>query len=221
MVMIVGPNVFERGGGSSQTTNNEMELTGLMAALQELVRLDFSGKVEVYLDSKYVLSGASRWIYSWAKSGWRTKDGSDVKNIDLWKKVYQFMGGLKNKVRFHWKYVPGHQGFPGNERADQIAVSYSKENPEELYEGPLDSYPLSVLNRLSEIEDFQYQSFSQPKKSNQAPVYYLSYVGGQVYRDKTWAQCSARVKNVSGAKYKKIKSSVEEEQTLQSWGVKI
>jgi ribonuclease HI len=101
-------------GGEPQTTNNRMELTAVIRALETLGR---SSTVEVYTDSQYVQKGISEWLPDWKRRGWRTADKKPVKNVDLWQELERLAG--KHRVTWHW--VKGHAGHPENERADALA----------------------------------------------------------------------------------------------------
>jgi len=101
-------------GGAQETTNNRMELTAVIEALNAL-----QGKQRVVLhsDSKYVLEGISRWIDGWKKRGWKTAAKKPVKNQDLW----QALDRARERHVIDWKWVKGHAGDPGNEEADALA----------------------------------------------------------------------------------------------------
>jgi len=101
-------------GGEAQTTNNRMELTAVIEALASLKR---SCEVTLYTDSEYVRKGITEWIVGWKQRGWKTADKKPVKNIDLW----QRLDALRALHQVHWRWVKGHAGDPGNERADQLA----------------------------------------------------------------------------------------------------
>ncbi|MBV8035098.1 ribonuclease HI [Roseateles sp.] len=101
-------------GGESGTTNNRMELTAPIEALASLKR---SCDVIVYLDSEYVRKGITEWITNWQRRGWKTADGKPVKNADLW----QRLDALRKLHHVDWRWVKGHAGDPGNERADMLA----------------------------------------------------------------------------------------------------
>ena len=101
-------------GGEPQTTNNRMELTAVIEALAALKR---SSEITLYTDSEYVRKGITEWIIGWKKRGWKTADGKPVKNMDLW----QRLDALRALHQVHWRWVKGHAGDPGNERADQLA----------------------------------------------------------------------------------------------------
>ena len=101
-------------GGEGDTTNNRMELTAVIRALEALKR---SCTVELHTDSKYVQQGITTWIHGWKKNGWRTSDKKPVKNDDLWKALDEL--AQQHQIKWHW--VKGHAGHAGNERADQLA----------------------------------------------------------------------------------------------------
>ncbi|MGQ3050985.1 MAG: ribonuclease HI [Roseateles sp.] len=101
-------------GGELETTNNRMELTAPIEALASLKR---SCDVVVYLDSEYVRKGITEWIVNWQRRGWKTADGKPVKNADLW----QRLDALRKLHTVDWRWVKGHAGDPGNERADMLA----------------------------------------------------------------------------------------------------
>ena len=101
-------------GGEAQTTNNRMELTAVIEALASLKR---SCEVTLYTDSEYVRKGITEWIVGWKQRGWKTADKKPVKNVDLW----QRLDALRALHQVHWRWVKGHAGDPGNERADQLA----------------------------------------------------------------------------------------------------
>jgi ribonuclease HI len=101
-------------GGETETTNNRMEL---MAAIQGLSALTRRCNVVVYTDSEYVRRGISEWLVNWKKRGWKTASRKSVKNEDLWRKLEEL--AVQHDV--DWRWVKGHAGNPGNERADQLA----------------------------------------------------------------------------------------------------
>lgn len=101
-------------GGEANTTNNRMELTAVIRALQALTR---PCTVELHTDSKYVQQGITTWIHGWKKNGWRTADKKPVKNDDLWKTLDE----LAQQHQIDWRWIKGHVGHVGNERADELA----------------------------------------------------------------------------------------------------
>lgn len=104
----------ELKGGESNTTNNRMELTAVIKALESL---NEHCHVNVTTDSKYVMDGIQSWIAKWKLNGWRTANKKPVKNIDLWQVLDQEVS--RHEVVWHW--VKGHAGHPENERADDLA----------------------------------------------------------------------------------------------------
>ena len=101
-------------GGELLTTNNRMELTAVIRALEALTR---GCRIRVHTDSQYVQKGISEWIHGWKKRGWRTADKKPVKNDDLWRRLDE----LAALHEIEWIWVRGHDGNAGNERADQLA----------------------------------------------------------------------------------------------------
>ena len=101
-------------GGEPLTTNNRMEMLAVIEALGALKR---PCKVLLHVDSQYVMKGMTEWIHGWKQRGWRTADKKPVKNADLWQRMDQEVA----KHSITWKWVKGHAGDPGNERADLLA----------------------------------------------------------------------------------------------------
>jgi len=101
-------------GGEPHTTNNRMELTAVIRALEALKR---RCTIRVYTDSQYVQKGISEWISAWKRRGWRTADKKPVKNVDLWRRLDELVAS--HDIEWHW--VRGHAGHDGNERADALA----------------------------------------------------------------------------------------------------
>lgn len=101
-------------GGELLTTNNRMELTAVIKALEALKR---PSKVKIYTDSVYVQKGITEWIHGWKTRGWRTSDKKPVKNEELWREL----DSLSQQHKIEWIWVKGHAGDVGNERADALA----------------------------------------------------------------------------------------------------
>ena len=101
-------------GGEPQTTNNRMELTAVIRALEALKR---DCTVDLYLDSQYVKQGIESWIHKWKRNGWLTADRKPVKNAELWRELEA--ATLRHRIRWHW--VKGHADNAGNLRADALA----------------------------------------------------------------------------------------------------
>lgn len=113
-LLVSGGHRKEICGGEANTTNNRMEMTAVIRALEALKR---PSKVEVHTDSQYVQKGVSEWMAGWKRRNWRTADGKPVKNQDLWLQL----DALSQLHQIEWKWVRGHAGHPENERADQLA----------------------------------------------------------------------------------------------------
>jgi ribonuclease HI len=109
-----GDKTKEMSGGEPLTTNNRMELTAAIMALEALTR---PCRIDLHTDSKYVMDGITGWIHGWKARGWKTADRKPVKNDDLWKRLD--VARTRHEVKWHW--VKGHAGHALNERADQLA----------------------------------------------------------------------------------------------------
>lgn len=101
-------------GGELSTTNNRMELTAVIEALAALKR---PSRVILHTDSQYVQKGITEWIRGWKAKGWKTAAKAPVKNVDLWKRLDE----LAARHHVDWRWVKGHAGHDGNERADALA----------------------------------------------------------------------------------------------------
>ena len=113
-VLRMGATAKELMGHEAHTTNNRMELTAAIRALEALTR---PAEVTLTTDSNYVRDGIMKWVHGWQKKGWRTADNKPVKNVELW----QALLAAAAPHRVTWKWVKGHAGDPGNERADALA----------------------------------------------------------------------------------------------------
>ncbi len=114
VLLKAGSNEKELWGGEPATTNNRMELTALIRALEAMKR---PVRARIHTDSQYVQKGISEWIHGWKRNGWKTSDKKPVKNADLW----QELDTLTRQHQLEWLWVKGHAGDPGNERADALA----------------------------------------------------------------------------------------------------
>ena len=111
-------------GGEAATTNNKMELTAVIRALEALKR---PSRVRVYTDSQYVQKGIKEWIHGWKRNGWKTAAKEPVKNKELWIELDE----LRKRHHIEWHWVKGHAGHPENERADELARRGLTESLEE------------------------------------------------------------------------------------------
>lgn len=113
-LLVAGGHKKEMFGGELNTTNNRMELKAVIEALMALKR---PCEVIVHTDSQYVQKGISEWIHGWKARGWKTAAKEPVKNVDLW----QELDAAQGKHQIQWRWVKGHAGHEGNERADALA----------------------------------------------------------------------------------------------------
>ena len=111
-----GATEKELFGGELNTTNNRMELQAVIEGLGALKR---PCKVVLYLDSQYVRMGITEWIRGWKAKGWRTSTKQPVKNVELWQQLDKLVAEGGHQIE--WRWVKGHSGDPGNERADMLA----------------------------------------------------------------------------------------------------
>ncbi len=206
--------VTELGGAVPHTTNNRMELTAAISALE--CAQSVGGPLDVYTDSTYVIKGIREWIWAWRRRGWKTVEGNDVLNRDLWEVMSSLVSG-RGSAAINWHYVRGHVGTPGNERCDAIANSLARRAPVDLYSGSLVGYSVDILD-VPDDTSVPARS-SSPRKETVAAHSYVSVVDGQPTRHATWAECERHVKGRSGAKFKKSVSAADEAAILRSWNV--
>ena len=110
---------FEICGNEPYTTNNRMELTAVIKGLERIS----TGAVDIHTDSAYVKNGITKWVHGWLKNDWKTSNGTDVKNKDLWLRLVH----LTQQVQVQWHWVKAHTGNVLNERADQLARGQAEE----------------------------------------------------------------------------------------------
>lgn len=203
--------VVELGGGERHTTNNRMELLGVINGLASLGSPASKSDIVVNTDSSYVINGITKWVYGWQKNGWKSSTKGDVVNRDLWEQLIEVSRGKKIK----WNYVGGHIGVPGNERCDVIATAFADNIGIELYKGKLSDYE----HDLTDIKGCEVKT--KKKSSNKGKAYsYLSLVNGVLNIDKTWAECEKRVKGVKGnVKFKKATSPEDGKEIIKEWGI--
>ncbi len=118
--LLDGEQAVENSGREDKTTNNRMELTAAIRALELLIDYcrDQKCEIELYTDSQYLARGMSEWIVKWQLSQWTLKDGSQVKNLDLWKHLVELEHAVGQRI--DWKWVQGHAGDPNNMRVDRL-----------------------------------------------------------------------------------------------------
>lgn len=225
-IIVHDGHVFEIGGSEANTTNNRMEMRAVLESLiYAFKKLQIKNKIVIYLDSSYVLKGATQWIDGWKERGWITKDKKDVSNRDLWEQIADQLANPGADIE--WKLLSGHVGIAGNERADEIATAFAASVSEnkggkspELFSGKLADY---ISKQSIDILNISFDSTKKENKKKSsarsgAKAYsYLSMVKGIIKTHATWAECEARVKGVSGAKFKKATGPEEEKEIVAEW----
>lgn len=213
VILFPSDQVLELGDGEAQTTNNRMEMQATIEALRILET--HLQPIRFYTDSTYVIRGITQWIFGWKKRGWKTAEGGEVSNKDLWEEILKLVQKRGAAGKIEWLYSRGHVGIPGNERCDEIAVAFSKKTGVDLYEGSLKNYPVNILEVPADGSLPEMRAPGEKKVAHS----YLSNIGGLVYRHKDWPSCQRRVSGKSGAKFKKAGSASEEITILKSWGL--
>jgi len=209
-VLLLNGTVIEIGAGKKLTTNNEMELRAVVEALKQVA--GEREEVKVYTDSKYVVEGATGWVFGWMKNGWKTKTGGDV----LHKQIWQELIDLIKEVKVEWHKIPGHSGLIGNERADTIASDLGQDKIVNLYNGPRSEYQYEIEN--VEWDKEKAEARSAARKRSALPAHsYISKVDGLIETHQTWKECEARVKGKKGVKFKKSTSPAEEKNIIQDF----
>lgn len=217
IVATAAGEVVELGGSEPHTTNNRMELT---AAIETLAHArDATGPVDVYTDSTYVIKGIRDWIRAWKRRGWTTIEGTPVLNRAMWQQLDELVSARPHGS-IRWHYVRGHAGVPGNERVDAIADALARGERVHLYAGPLRDYGLAIFDVPGDTSVPRSGPGPPPAvPRTRRPYSYLSLVDGQLMRHATWAECEARVKGRSGARFKKAASADDETAIIASWGL--
>jgi ribonuclease HI len=236
--------VDELGGREDLTTNNKMELQAVIEGIKNFV--GYYSDLELqehtfnfYVDSKYVLQGATQWIHGWKKNNWITAGKEEVKNKEEWQELDALMNGVpasgqsgpgtgvgsSRGLKTKWNLIEGHAGVFGNERCDAIATAFADASGTsdearkniKLFTGTLADYQASdigvdILN-LDAVNQGAKDKLKARKKSSSSgkPAYsYVSAIDGDVRTHATWAECEARVKGKSGARFKKSTSRENE-----------
>ncbi len=203
--------ITEKGGSKDRTTNNEMELKAVVEALKEIVPKKVP--VHIYTDSKYVVEGATGWVFGWANNGWVTKAKTDVLNKELWQELLP----LLRQLEIDWHKIPGHSGLLGNERADDIASTFATKKSYPLYIGNESEYGHDIQNVSYDEAKAQDRSDTRKRQSQKA-YSYVSALEGVMMIHKTCAECEARVKGKKGARFKKSLDADEEKEIVREFG---
>lgn len=199
--------VTELGGYEKHTTNNRMELSAVINALEFLNQNISPINFEIVLsaDSAYVLNGITKWVFGWQKNNWKTSTNKEVLNRDLWERLFDASKNLNIK----WNKVKGHSGVDLNERCDVLATSFAKQEEIDLFTGDYETY-ISIIPK-----HFPTTAFA--KKKTPKGGFYISKIGDVVLEHKTWEECEAYVKGEKGAKYKKVSNTEEAKEIINSW----
>lgn len=205
--------VVELGGNKTKTTNNEMEMSAVIAALSHTVFN--TAPTHIFTDSAYVINGITKWISGWENNGWKTKDKKDVANKNLWENLASLVREREKTSSINWHLVGGHIGIIGNERCDEIATGYATGKPVSLYRGTLSQYGKDIL-RIEADEKLVSQK-AKSKSSGTGKAYsYVSYVDGKIAVHGTWAECEARVRGKQ-ARYAKALSAEHEAELIDTF----
>lgn len=203
-------NVEEFGAADPQTTNNRMELQAAIAVLEHLGHWP---NLTVYTDSRYVLDGLTKWLPGWQRRGWITSTGTPVKNRALW----QNLAALSHP-QINWRHVRGHTGNPNNERVDDIARAFASGQTPKLYYGPVGALADPVREPAPNEARTPPSVQSAPSRSKPQ---YVSIIQGVAAVDQDWPSCEARVRGVSGARYKKVRTLEELAEFCAKHGVDV
>ena len=152
VVYFADGSVHELGGRSAQTTNNRMEMTAAIAALEFLADSAQQEFITLYTDSQYLINGVTKWVKGWKKKGWKTAEGKSVLNQELWETLDRL-----NSKQIKWQYVRGHAGNIGNERTDAIARAFANGKTPYLQQSSAQTHPAQESNNslpVAEIADF-------------------------------------------------------------------
>lgn len=215
--------VEEIGGGEAETTNNRMEMMAAISALSNKLVLSASpdATIALYTDSRYLINGSTKWIHGWKKNEWKGTNKKPILNQDLWQKIDSALSAiLQHSGTITWHHVDGHSGIAANERVDEIAVAFAEGKVPELFSGSRAHYKIDLSPKVSNGSGAGGKSSESPEKRklekerkarSAKPAYsYISMVDGKIETHRTWKECEARVKGVSGAKFKKALTKEEE-----------
>jgi len=213
LVFPVLDEVVELGGNKAKTTNNEMELTAIVAAFSHSITS--TSHVHVYTDSAYDINGITKWVSGWEKNNWTTSQKEPVSHKELWQTLVSLVRERQQSTTVSWHHVPGHSGVVGNERADNIATSFASAGNPTLFRGRLSQYDNKILDTNYDTESFEKRQ-AVKDRAKQKAYSYLSLVGGVVVKHTTWVECEQRVKGQK-AKFRKSLSAEDEAEIIASW----
>jgi ribonuclease HI len=218
---VTGELVMEIGGAEKDTTNNRMELRGIIEALLMVRKMKKSNstiEIVIHTDSMYAINGITKWVSGWEKNNWMTGQKEGVQNQDLWQVLLELTRELSRDSSLRWEKVSGHRGVPGNERVDAIATAFADKKSILLFSGTVVEYETMIGGSLMATTPTKPKKAG--KKKNVGPGYsYVSFVNGKIHIDKTWAACEKRVKGKKGAQYKKAMNAQEEKELIAVWSL--
>lgn len=200
--------VRELGGRNTDTTNNRMELTAVIEAIDFVISKNIAEDIVLYTDSEYVKKGATEWVHGWKRNHWQTSTKGEVLNRDLW----ETLSGMLSKVNVEFKVIPGHFGIAGNERCDVIATTYADGAPDELFNDLKEKYTIDL-----DVTKQTFTTKASKSSSGKKAYSYVSSIDGVVKTHATWAECEARVKGKTNARFKKVFSKEEESALVKSF----
>lgn len=214
LVFPVLDEVVELGGNKPSTTNNEMELTAVIAAFSHSITS--TSHVHIYTDSSYVINGITKWVYGWEKNDWMTSQKQPVSHKELWQSLVSLVRERERATSVSWHHVPGHSGVPGNERADGIASAFAAGGDPTLFRGRFSEYgQKDILDTQYDEAEFAKRQATKDRAKLKA-YSYLSMVDGVIDKHESWAECERRVKGKK-AKFRKAVSAEEEKQIIEEW----
>ena len=190
-VVIANDEVYEIGGYRKMTTNNQMELQGVIGGLEYSIKKHKNDHITVNSDSQYVLLGIQNWVHGWQQNGWVTKTGEPVKNKNEWETLL----ALSQQLKITWNKVKGHAGDLGNERADYIATSFADTESADFFYGPIKGY--------------------YALESPRSYPCYITFIDGALAHHATWEACKLAIAGKKNVLYKKVASASQESDWLK------
>jgi ribonuclease HI len=206
-IIVSNDKVVELAGGVRKATNNQMELQGVIEALNYIYKNSPDSTVLLHADSAYVLNGLSSWLDGWVRNNWITSTKKAVENREQWEELLELRTKFKNRLEL--VKVKGHSGHNFNDRCDELAVSYALGKNIDLFSGNLSDYTVT--------SDSSPKKVVKKTKNKETAYSYVSLVDGKVFVDKNWDACEKRVKGKKGAKFKKVFSKAEETALIQDY----
>jgi len=220
VIVATHDTVVELGARDAHTTNNKMELSAAIAALEYVRDLGNSYTIDMHVDSQYVINGITKWVAGWVRNNWVSSKKEEVLNRDLWGPLAKAVADLQmSGCKVNWNYVPGHAGVEGNDRVDVIATMFADDDIPKLFRGLRADYDVDLVAHAGDPKLLASKKSKSKSNSGVKAYSYLSLVNGRLEKHATWAECEKRVKGVKGTKFKKSTSASDESAILKSWGM--